>query len=68
MSSTTIAGYLVFFSCLFTGYIMISCMGDIKTPERFVRTNFHFGKENWFENKKFKQNFYKLSFKKNKKI
>jgi hypothetical protein len=46
MSSTTIAGYLVFFSCLFTGYIMISCMGDIKTPERFVRTNFHFGKEN----------------------
>lgn len=46
MTSNMIEGYMIFFAALFTLWIGAGCMIDIKTPERFIKTNFAYGKEN----------------------
>jgi len=46
MSSNMIEGYIIFLASVFTLWIATGCMIDIKTPDRFIKTNFAFGKEN----------------------
>jgi hypothetical protein len=40
MTSNMIAGYIVFLFGAFTIWMGVSCMMDIKAPERFIKTNF----------------------------
>ncbi len=46
MTANNLTGYLIFFILMAILWIGLGCMTDIKTPDRFPRTNFAYGKEN----------------------
>jgi hypothetical protein len=46
MSSNQLTGYIVVLALIFTLWIAIGCLAGVETPERFIKTNFSYGKEN----------------------